>query len=238
MNLKDMEKLGIERNQELAKYLDFTEFDEFKEKLNSKITDVYVNQSSIENLMATFLFATNIKGAISSKHGLNGVIASKVDSETKEDFAKIQKIIDHLDKIKGLIKSLKSEPSNEFVSYTQFGIKHNRLNSHLEELSKAFERAFRLSKGKTNNRLPYYLALRKASQLYCPALISSTKNMTANAHWELFKLKAIYCVFLIQKKLLKKKYGTLKAALDDVENGLENSFQLIEPEFISRLERV
>lgn len=235
MILKEMRELGIERKKELGEYLDFSDFDKFMEILNKKFTGVYVNQNSIENLMSIFLFSTNIKGAISSKYGLNGLVASKVDSDTKEDFVKIQEIIDHIDKAKGLIKTLKSSPSNQFVTYTQFGIGHNQLNSHLEEVSSSFKTALRLTKGKADNKKTYYSALKQASEYYAPPY--SSYKMTSKQCWELFRLEAVYCVFLIQKKLLKKSYGTFKNEFWDVENGLNRSLEIIEPEFISCLER-
>lgn len=231
-----MKKLGVERERELEEYLDFSEFDKFIEILNKQLVGTYVNKSAIEYLMATFLFHTNIKGTIASKYGLNGVVVTKVDSETKDDFSKIQEAIDHIDKAKSLIKNLKSNPSDQFVTYAQFGI-NKPLNSHLEELLKAFKTAIRLSKGKADNKKTYYLALKQVSELYCPALSESSNKMSALQHWELFKLKAIYCVFLIKQKLVKKEYGTFNEEFWDIEKGLNNSLNIIEPEFISKIER-
>ncbi len=73
MILKEMGELGVERKKELDEYLDFSDFDKFIEILEKKFTGIYISKNSIEYLMATLLFSTNIKGAISSKYGLDGL---------------------------------------------------------------------------------------------------------------------------------------------------------------------
>ncbi|MEH6594013.1 MAG: hypothetical protein V7736_00525 [Colwellia polaris] len=237
MILKEMGELGVERKKELDEYLDFSDFDKFIEILEKKFTGIYISKNSIEYLMATLLFSTNIKGAISSKYGLDGLSPAKVDSNTSADFEKIEKIISHLDQVSKLTKSLKSPSGNEFISYAQLGIGGKRLSSHLDELSKAFNKAMRLSKGETDKRKTYYLALKKASDLYLTSCAICQNTLTNVQKFEVFALEATYCVFLIKQKLLKKDFGKFKAEFWDVKRGLEKELKIIELEFISKLER-